>query len=283
MEAWRSLLLLGFLIGTARAATIVSFDGGADSPYTLQQFGANPAPSVQASGGNPGGYLRLTVTIGTQNNFVPVDQTDPGLFRQSTFAFDFRIDSIVNGGADGISFSYLDTSIYGTSGGLAGAIFTPEDPATSGVLGFGFDTYGNAAPNDYTDPNTGAEFGPNYSEISVFSNGSLVARVDDTRALPTPFTLKDLAWHHATGVVDFGTGNQDGKISLSVDNIPVFSDVAVPDLVPFESRVLFAGRTGGAYERASIDNLNVLYGIPEPASGGLLAFGGLLLRCRRRS
>jgi hypothetical protein len=272
-------VIVGFslaCVGAASAATIVTFGGGTDSSYTLQQFGGLPAPTVLTNGGNPGGYLRLTANINDQHNFVPVDQTDPGLFPVSTFSFQFRIDLLGGGGADGLSFSYLDTALYGVSGGIGAPLFTAEDPGNAGVLGFGFDTYGNGGAND-ANLN-----GPDYSEISLFLNGTLVSRIDDTRVLPTPFNLKDPAvpspWHTAKGTVDF----QNAKVSLSVDDIPVFDNIDVPGLVPFDSRVMFAARTGGANERASIDNLNVQY-LPEPGTFSLLGLGASGMFWRRRA
>src|SRR5678815_1133006 len=184
MKALYCLAIAQFFVVVSEAATIATFGGGTDSIYTLQQPGAAPAPTVLATGGNPGGYLRLTVNIGSQHNFVPFDQTDPGTFPVSTFSFQFRVDLLGGGGADGFSFSYLDTAIYGTSGPISGAIFTAEDPAVVGALGFGFDTYGNAGSFDANGN------GSDYSEITVFSNGILVSRVDDTRLLATPFDLK---------------------------------------------------------------------------------------------
>jgi hypothetical protein len=270
MKLRQLFTLFPLFAGMASAATIVNFDSGADpSLYTLDRFGAQPGPTVAATDGNPGGFLQITREFGGLHNFVPFNQTDPGTFAVSTFAFDFRIDRLGGGGADGISFSYLDTATHGTTG-TVGALFTAEDPAAAGVLGFGFDTYGNGGAFDAND------FAGNYSEITVFFNGVIVSRVDDTRALAAPFDLKDGAWHRVNGTIDFA----GAKVSLSVDTIPVFENVDVLDLVPFESRILFAGRTGGSSERAGIDNLSVLY-IPEPATSGLLVVGMLVLRRAR--
>jgi hypothetical protein len=173
----------------------------------------------------------------------------------------------------GFSFSYLDTSIFGTAGGLAGSPFTAEDPSSFAVLGFGFDSWGNGAPND-SNAN-----GADYSEISLFLDGVLVNRIDDTRLLATPLTLKDGAWHTVNGLVDF----QNAKVSMTVDGNPIFSNLAVPDLAPFDSRIMFAGRTGNANERASIDNINVQWGaVPEAGTATMLGLGCFLMARRRR-
>jgi hypothetical protein len=200
------------------------------------------------------------------------------------FSFDFRFDGLNNGGADGLSFNFYNTANYGTTGGVGSQLFLPEDPNRVGVLGFGFDTWGNLNGVDFANDSTvpPSEFAANYSEISLFSNGQPVARINDTRALAQgAFNLKDGAWHHVTGVVDFSAKT----VSLNVDTTPIFVNRAVTNLLPFSSRVGFAGRTGGANERTSIDNVNVQYGvIPEPGSISMAGLGGiLLLRRRRRS
>jgi hypothetical protein len=267
------------LAGVASAATLHSFDGGAGTPLTLQQFGEPPGAMILTTGGNPGGYLQLTPNVDSQNNYATFDRSDVGTVPASTFAFDFRFDSLGNGGADGFSFNYYNTANWGTSGNVAGGSpFTPEDPTGPGVLGIGFDTWGNLAPIDH-QPAPPAELQGNYSEISLFYNGSLVQRVDDTRALAAgAFNLKDGAWHRVTGTVNFDAGT----VSMLVDTTPIFTNTAAPGLTAFESRVGFAGRTGGANEQTSIDNVNVQF-VPEPASAAILGVAGLMLLRRRRA
>ncbi|MEO8353810.1 MAG: PEP-CTERM sorting domain-containing protein [Chthoniobacteraceae bacterium] len=266
------LLALFPLIGSvAFGATTASFDGGADTPIFLNQFGDAPGPSIQPIDGNPGGYLELTPAINGQNNFATFDLSDPGEnFTASTFTFQFRFDALGAGGADGMSFNYYPTALYGTTGGFGAPLFTPEDPAAFGVLGFGFDTWGNGG----LDANANSA---DYSEISLFFDGALISRVDDTRLLPTFLDLKDGAWHTVNGAVD----TAGASVTMDVDGNPIFSNVAVAGLVPAEARVGFAGRTGGANERTSIDNVDVRF-VPEPGVIGALAVGSLVLLRRRR-
>jgi len=260
----------------AMADTTAAFDGGADTPVTLETFGDPGGPSIEAAGGNPGGFLRLTDAINGQNNFATFDNSDAGSFPAANFSFDFIVDPTATGSsADGFSFSFADTATHGSSGGIGAPAFTPEDPAAAGILGFGFDTWNNGGAFDVP----GIEPGNDYSEISVFYNGALVSRIDDTRLLPVSLALDDGAWHEVDGAVNFAAGT----VSLSVDGQAMFSDVAVPGLVPFESRIMFAARTGGANELAGIDNLNVQF-VPEPVAGvlALVGFGALGLLRRRR-
>ena len=92
-------------------ATTASFDGGADTPSTLQAFGFPAvAPSYQAAGGNPSGYLQLTGAINGLHNWATFDKSDAGSYPLSTFSFDFRINQSFGSSADGFSFSYAPTS-----------------------------------------------------------------------------------------------------------------------------------------------------------------------------
>ena len=265
---------------SAYAATTANFDGGADTPSTLQTFRAptepEGGPTILTEGGNPGGFLRLTADVNGQNNYASFDRSDAGTFALSTFSFQFRIGG-VGPSADGFSFSFADTSMHGVSGGLAGPIYGgPEDPAAAGSLGFGFDTWSNQGAFDNPNVPTGSD----YQEISLFYNGGLVQRIDDTRLLTTPLTLDDGNWHTASGNINF----EAGTASLSVDGTAVFSDVAVAGLTPFESRIIIAGRTGGENSDQDIDNIDVQF-VPEPSTAllGLLGLGGLLFwRSKKR-
>ena len=81
------------------------------------------------------------------------------------------------------------------------------------------------------------------------------------RLLTPSLTLDDAQWHSVVGTVDFA----GGTVGLLVDGNTVISGLSVPGLAPFESRIMFAARTGGENELAGIDNLFVQW-IPEPSS-----------------
>lgn len=285
LHAMGMVLLLGFMFHVAPVhATVMSdFDGVSDTPITLQEFGgATGSLGIQPTGGNPDEYLRLTEDgIGSQNNFASFDMTDPGTYSTSAFSFDFRITANTFASADGLAFVYADTSLYGTNGGLGSAPYFGEEPTAAGVLGFSFDTWDNGPAND-TGTSGGNGIGT-YSEISVFWDGALVGRVDET--IPLGLTMDDGVWHTVTGLVNFDLGT----VSLSVDSIAMFTDLAVAGLAPFESRILLSARTGGAYQETAIDNVLVSYenttAVPEPDTLWLLLLGAmcvLLQRGRRR-
>jgi PEP-CTERM motif len=63
--------------------------------------------------------------------------------------------------------------------------------------------------------------------------------------------------------------------------VPVFSNVSIPLAIDgWDFRAGIGIRTGGANADMDFDNLSV--SVPEPATAGLLALGGLLALRRRR-
>lgn len=280
--------ILGIALLTAGAAaplqgaTFAAFDGGGiDTPVTLQRFGEAPGPSIDAGGGTSGvagdGSLVVTPAVNGQNNYATFNRTDTGVFRSSNFNFTFKIEQGTTlGTADGVSFAYLPTSIYGATGPLGSAPFgAAEDPAAPGVLGIGFDTWSNGAPYDTPGIPTGSD----YSEISLFWDGNLIQRLDNTRTLNPGFAIDDGVYHVVSGTVDF----TNRRVSMSVDGVPIFTNVSVPSLTSFESRVAFAGRTGGENEIFRVDDVFVEWiPVPEPTAALLGALGvGMILRRRR--
>ncbi|HWB02679.1 MAG TPA: hypothetical protein VG796_06605 [Verrucomicrobiales bacterium] len=265
-----------FIAAGSFAATTATFNGGADTPVNLQVFGDPGGPSIQPAGGLTGGYLELSGAVNAQHNWATFDRTDIGTSPRADFSFSFKITAPVTPSADGFSFSFANTANYGSVGGVLAPPFTAEDPAATGILGFGFDTWSNnGGQGGFDDPLQPQS--SDYHEVSLFYNGAMLNRIDNTRLLATPLFLDDGNWHNVTGSVDF----LGGRVSLSVDGQALYNSFAVPGLVPFESRIMFAARTGNENEIAAIDNLNVLW-VPEPATAGLGLLAGALLLGRRR-
>lgn len=265
------LIIFGSLIvmhTCAEAALVATFDHPSESQPSFQAMGGGTGPTIVSSGGFGGsGYLQLTPSATHITNFATYDTTDYGLHPKIEFSFRFRIDQHL-GGADGFTFALLDTSIHGQTGPLP--TFAGLDGSAS-VLMFSFDTYGNG---DWDPLATGS----NYSEISVFYNGTQ-ARIDDTRLLPNPFDLKDGNWHTAAGTIRFDSQT----IDFSVDGSPIWKDFSIPNLLPYESRVGMLGLTGDLASRHSIDDLNVAW-VPEPATASFSALGVIaFLTARRRT
>jgi hypothetical protein len=251
----RKLTLFAALLSVvAIANTTANFDNDNDSSYLLQALGQNQTyPEIQKEDGSDNSFLQLNAAHGSQDNWIVFDRSDEGKFANSSFSFSFRLDQLTSlgwGGADGFSICFLSTDIFGASSGFSESTFHAEDPAALGILGIGFDTFNNGDVFEAPGP-----FGSNYSEISLFFNGNLITRVNDTRLLPLPFNLKDDKWHEVRGTIDYA----NHRVSMKVDDSEVFSSVSVTGLAPVESRVAFGGRTGAGYERTSIDNVSVEY------------------------
>ena len=268
------LLLLGSA-SIGFAATVAKFNGGAtDTPFVLAKLGDGAAAAVTAGVG-PDGTAALEITtsgINGQANTAGFARADVGAPNSFPFSFQFKAGPTA-ASADGFSVSFLPTTAVASGGyGTSGAIpFLSEDPAAANVLAFGFDTWGNGAPND--GPN-GAGGSSDYNDISLFWDNKLIAAELDPRA--KGLTIDDNNWHTASGTIDM----LGAKVTLKVDALTIFNNVAVPGLKPYEYRLGIGGRTGGENENAWFDNINV--GVPEPASSGLAAMGLCFLARRRR-
>jgi hypothetical protein len=249
---------LGLSLGAAHAATTFA------TPLSLLQGGVGAGPTFD------GTTLTLTTAANDQNNTASFDRSDVGTYPTANFAFSFRIfNANPAATADGFSMNFANTATYGASGTIT-PTFPGEEPNAAGILGFAFDTW-----NNVEDP------GPDNSDlqqIALHYNGALVTAVDDTRVLGTPFLLDDGVVRNVAGTVNFGLGT----VSLTVDGQSIFNNVPVPGLVPFESRIMFAGRTGGENELVELTGLNVNF-IPEPGTIALGLIGTALLVRRRRS
>ena len=241
----RSVALLCVAPTLLTAATVDTFDGGGTAATNVQG-GGGAAASVVAGGPN-GNFLRLTTAgqNGTDNRYTYA-LTDTGAFDTITADFDFRI---LSPGADGFSFSLIPTSVFGTSGD--GPAFTAEEPNFAGMLGIGFDLYDNLNNvsahwngnqlNELSVPRNGGP-GVNFRENGVFNRVTAqLQRVGNGSNLT--LTL---------------TGN-----SLGTPGTPYKAlEFALPNMLPYQNRVQFAGRTGGINQTVDIDNLNVAYSNP---------------------
>jgi hypothetical protein len=259
---------------------------GANAPFSPGCTG----PSASAS------YYRLTVAgVGSQNNMIAFDLTAPGPTSEVTGDFDFRMGEQVGTHADGIGVALLPTVTYGATG--PGPNITEEaDQSTtsSGTIGFGLDTYNNGLPFDLGDPNL--PNGSDASELSVNynSSSSLMVYAVDLYALPigpgnspAAYDLHNdnmtdcSAFDHCHFTVDFNTipgaaivtvtitSNQPPVTSSAIDANPYTTlqpGTALPPIVgivpgvtPYEMRLGFGGRTGGAYDSNDITNVFVTF------------------------
>ncbi len=254
------LAVTGFSIMAPAFAATTAFTSS-----TLTRGGDLPGPSIDGAG-----KITITTASNGQNNQIAFDRSDAGVFPVSTFAFNFKVTPGV-GTADGFSVGYYPTSTGGTTGAVP--LYIGEEPNAPGFLAFAFDTW-----NNESDP--GAD-GGDLSQVALHYNGGLVTAMDDTR-LPLGgggigLAIDNGTEHSVLGSVNFAAGT----LSLSINGLSVFDNVAVPGLTPFESRVVMSGRTGGENQLVEISGLNVAF-VPEPMSALLAGLGGLVMVFRRR-
>jgi hypothetical protein len=246
------LALFVLFASEARAETRQNFGGGG-TDYQLDQCGwGQTAPTVLEGG--PGGnrYLRLT----TANDFfatnaVGFQRSDPGGATGIVVDFDFRMTPGA-GRADGLSVVLLATGSHGARGILRtpeGFCPTAEEPNLPRSLGIGFDVHTNAGID------------PDNNHVSVHWDGAPVA--GGVRS--PPLDLASGAWIHARIEVQMPAPGQpiEAGGAITVVLTPaggtperVLDGLAVPGLVPFESRLYFMARTGGAtasHDLASVD------------------------------
>ncbi|MCA9148575.1 MAG: PEP-CTERM sorting domain-containing protein [Planctomycetales bacterium] len=277
-QLWSLAAGLAAILGvsvSANAATI-----------TFSQFGSDPGPAITTAGGWDGGYINLTNEVNSQGNQAAFDQLVSGSYKQMKFDFDFRISGVgdpATDKADGIGFAYANSADYGTTGAVG--TFAGEEPNLPNSFGVGFDIWDN-----------GGEGG---SSVSLhFNDAALVSTPIDGMAVAA--FDNNTVTHASISVVPVAGGS---NVSVSVaqggTSLDVYSDYFIPGLNPYDGRMVFGGRTGGANATQDIDNIQliqvqgandptttVLYTfVPEPASFTLIGLGaaGLVGMLRRRS
>lgn len=272
----------------AQAAGVVSisqdftseFFGPPTPRIRLQQNNTNPGPAFIDSpaqynlpitqGGalvplpanpifNPGNTaMRIVDNVGSQNNSIAFNPSNDGNWSTLVIDFDFLIlndDSSQNGsGADGVAMAYLNTANFGTDTVVPTPVFSEEANITNS-FGVGFDTFRNA--NDPAGPNGETE--TSRSSVSVHWNGAVIADLDVTGAAIGSIEVGNAM--HATIIVtqnDPTSSNVNVVVQNLVDGSAaiVAQDINVPGLVPYQGRIAFNGRTGGANQTAMIDNVS---------------------------
>jgi hypothetical protein len=235
------------IAGSGFAALIDNFDPP-NPNVTSTQAGSAPGPTVTA-GGPTGQFLRLMQDgTGGQDNRYSYDRTDVGAFSTITADFDFRGFS-ANQPADGFSIALLPTSAYGTSGGGPG--YTAEEPNAGGTFGVGFDNHPGGQNN-----------------VSTHFDGS---QRNEKRVALSDVSFRNGVMHHAqVSLQQIGQGS-NVRIDLTNDINGAASPTVTPlhhyiaGLVPYENRVHFAARSGGADMDVDLDNINVQYNSPYAA------------------
>ncbi|MFN0020963.1 MAG: galactose oxidase-like domain-containing protein [Pirellulaceae bacterium] len=223
-------------------ATIASFDNDrVSATYAAGKDASDPPPAELAGGVIPGAkseFIRVYSGVANNLNSIAFARTDVGAPGSVLADFDFRMTP-VNERPDGLSFSLVNTAYYEVSGTVVAAGSFPQ---YYGSLGIAFDTFKHDGD-------------PSGDSVKVYYNTQLITQVD----VSTTLDLAGGQWIHAR-VSLIGD-----KLSLQFTpaaggTMTVLSDLTLPDFIPFESRVVFSGWSGGAaWGTADVDNVNVQY------------------------
>jgi len=246
-------LVLGIALATAtvQAALIDDFDPP-NPLVTATQSGSAPIAAVMGpNAGSTGQFLRLINTVNGQTNHYAYDQTDGGLWASITADFDFRATSPAPA-ADGFSMMFLPTATYGTTGaGIVGS-FTAEEPNVANTFAVGFDLHPAATVNDVS-----VHYGTERRNVTVNS-----AQVDFDAGVFHHAKVNLLHTPVGTRVTLDLTNDVNGAAGPTIRPMVAF----IPDLLPYDSRVQFSGRTGGLNVDVDLDNVNVQYSTPYPTA-----------------
>ncbi|MHC4539245.1 MAG: L-type lectin family protein [Planctomycetota bacterium] len=258
------ILMLGAFSGSSYGSLTDDFDPP-NPLVTATQYGSAPGPAV-LSGGPTGDFLRLTNDgVNSQSNSYAYDSVDFGSFPQISATFDFRISSPDSPGADGFAFMLIPTAVYGSSGAGAndGGYTAFETPNFAGVFGVGFDLWPSGT-----------------NLLSAHWDGTQISSVVLN---PADVDLDAGVFHSVDLSLAFVAGGANLSVSLVQDvhgtpgaPVTAFSDLFIAGLLPYEYRVQFGGRTGGANADIDIDNINVTPIIPAP---GAILLGGIGIGC----
>lgn len=254
----KSIALLCLAPTLATAATVDTFSGGG-TPATITRLGDPGTDATIQTGGPTGDFLRLTTTLNGTNNHYSYERSDLGAFDTIDAQFDFRI---LNPGADGFSLALLPTSLYGISGD--GPNYTAEDPNIAGAFGLAFTLY------------------PGLRDVSVHWDGTQLSQYSASNTAGIGVNFRDNAvFNRALATLQRVGNGTNVTVTLTGDingtGGPTYKafEIVLPNALPYENRVQFAGRTGGVNQIADIDNVNVTYSNPFTGLGSVAPTGRL--------
>ncbi len=281
----------GFLLGLAvavfvqaEASTYVSdsFTGTTAENWTMVT-GAGDGPALTAATGvDPAGqgWMRLTGDKDWQSSFVYCNTalpTSAGL----RFTFDFVIWGTDATRADGLALVIFDSKVTPGAGAYGGSLGYAQrsgiNGLAGGIVGFGFDTFGN-----FSNPNEGRIDGPGQRANSIAIRGSMgatrtngyayITGVTNLSAFSTKTSSRTNAVAHTVRI----TIPTDKKISIewkvagTEDWTTLIDEYQCSLSCPAEVKFGFTAGTGALSSNQEIRNLSVT-SVPEPASALLIA------------
>ena len=239
----------------------------------FEMYGNNAVPWMDSTG-NPGGFLALTYSVGSQNKWVIFPDIDGGkIVTGFQFDADLRVGNPQSDrAADGFSISFarssdpllVDATSMADSAKFAATL--PEAGTTTGIA-IGFDTWsGNALPDGadiegiivrvdnvtvlkYPMPTrNGAAEDPTSMQTGPRDAAYWTAGGDPN----VPEAWAGLKWQHFTVVL-----GEDAKLTITWKGV-VILDHYQTKFFPSPGRVVLACRTGGSNENTHMDNIKLV-------------------------
>ena len=237
------------------AGTEQAFEGG-DTWFEswVREGSALRGTEILSDAESDGYFLRLLhANVGNTRNTLMFDHTAEGSFAETgevtSGQFDFRIlGGNTNDPADGVAFMLIPTNTYGITGPGAFqsvGIIQAEQPNYPGVFGIGIDIH---------QESTGV------NDVNLHWNN---ARVANVRLDPNIIDLDTNVFHRLAFSIDWTSTGAWVNVDLTADILGTpgtptnIIQQLVPDLLPYDYRVEFAGRTGGSTANIDLDNIVV--------------------------
>ncbi|MEZ5305274.1 MAG: PEP-CTERM sorting domain-containing protein [Verrucomicrobiales bacterium] len=184
-------------------------------------------------------FLRLINDgVNNQNNEIVFDRVSTGGASTDMGAnFDLRFinQTVGQSAADGMALLFLPTDTYGNSGDGAAPIAW-EEPNVANTFAIGFDLWQNE------------------NDVSAHWNGVEIQNADVD---PAQIDLDAGGWINADVHAEVVPGGSNVTVTLNqgATSITPINNLFVPGFLPYDYRVEFAGRTGGANVTADLDNI----------------------------
>jgi hypothetical protein len=297
MSLVRWLAVLGclcLLAIPAQAQPTVSTFGGAATDTKYTEYGTGTGLTMSGGPTGAANYYRLTMAgVGSTNNIIAFDLSATGPTSHVVGDFDFRIGGMPGTHADGIGVVLIPTSVYQKTGNGPPSISEEGSNAFDGAIGFGLDTYNNGLPFDVGNANL--PNGTDASEVSVNYQGAtarsiFIDAVDlysmSIGGMTSAYNLHNDNFDDATSpfdhchfTVDIGSSGAAVTVQITSNQFPASSSnplanptttipagttftavsSTIPGVAPYEMRLGFGGRTGGANDTHDIANVNVTF------------------------
>jgi hypothetical protein len=228
--------------------------------------GANWSPTGGVDGANDG-YLIITEAQGSQKTVIVFDDFDNGLVVKGfEFSCYLKVGEGSSPPADGFSINYARADDPVVLDPMGGQFATgpnneanlPEEGTQTG-LAIGFDMWQSGT----ADPTQTGDVRYDCIGLSVRIDNRLVKQVWMPNATPLlTGPAGALTWQPFSVTL-----TTDGYLTVKYQGI-TYIDRMLVDFAPGPGRLVFAGRTGGAYCKMYVDNISIkTYPAPGPVLG----------------